>query len=440
MKIFYLPDLGEGLHEAEIREWFVKEGDHVTEDQPIVAMETAKALLDVPAPFTGTITKLHGNAGEIVKTGAPLVSFAADAQTSHEPDKHKNDAGTVVGNIEVGNKVIYESATGVKPAAATGTRIKASPAVRKLAISLVVDLNTVTATGPGGSITGVDVQAAAESAGGVYHAHKTADLSQVAIVESSGDLHSPAAGHYAGNTVASAMSQSSGSTQAPGADQFSSDSVSTPTIPTGYTALHGVTRSMAINMALAHQQIVPVTIVDDADINHFGPNEDISVRIMRAIQSACENIPKLNAHFHGKSLSLKTIKEINLAVAVDTEAGLYAPVIKDIANKKDTDLRATINDFKVHAKQQDFPPALLQGATITLSNFGVFVGRYASPIIVPPTVAIIGIGKIREAVVADKGEVAVHKILPISLTVDHRVITGGEAARFLAALINALQL
>src|SRR5664279_1948081 len=134
MKIFYLPDLGEGLHEAEIREWFVKEGDHVTEDQPIVAMETAKALLDVPAPFTGTITKLHGNAGEIVKTGAPLVSFAADAQTSHEPDKHKKDAGTVLGNIEVGNKVIHESATGVKRGAATGARIKASPAVRKLAL------------------------------------------------------------------------------------------------------------------------------------------------------------------------------------------------------------------------------------------------------------------------------------------------------------------
>lgn len=403
MKIFYLPDLGEGLHEAEIREWFVKEGDHVNEDQPIVAMETAKALLDVPAPFTGTIVKLHGNPGDLIKTGAPLVSFAADAQTSHEPDKHsRKDAGTVVGNIQVGNTVIHESATGVKPAAATGERIKATPAVRKLAQSLGVNLATVTPTGPAGSITGADVQAAA--------------------------------GQGAHVSTTSATRNESTST-----NLFAADTITNTTIPEGYTALHGVTRSMAINMALAQQQVVPVTIVDDADINHFGPNEDISVRIMRAVQSACENVPKLNAHFHGKSLSVKLIKEINLAIAVDTEAGLYAPVIKDIANKNDAELRSTINEFKVHAKKQDFPPSLLQGATLTLSNFGVFVGRYANPIIVPPTVAIIGIGKLREAVVVDNGQPAVHKILPVSLTVDHRVITGGEAARFLAALIKALQ-
>ncbi len=379
MKVFYLPDLGEGLQEAEVREWFVKEGDHVNEDQPIVAMETAKALLDVPSPFTGTITQLHGKPGELVKTGAPLVSFEADAQTSHEPDRHKKDAGTVVGTIEVGNTIIQESATGVRPAAAQGARVKASPAVRKLASTLGVDLSTVTPTGPGASVTASDVNAAASGT----------------------NNDSP--------------------------------------IPAGYTALHGVTRSMAINMALAQQQVVPVTIVDDADIQHFGPKEDISVRIMRAIQAACEAVPKLNAHFNGKSLSAKLIEAINLAVAVDTESGLYAPVIKNIANLSDTELRAKINAFKEHAKKQDFPPADLHDATITLSNFGVFVGRYASPLIVPPTVAIIGIGKLRDAVVVDNGQPAVHKILPVSLTVDHRFITGGEAARFLAALINALQ-
>lgn len=383
MKIFYLPDLGEGLHEAEVREWFVKVGDHVTEDQPIAALETAKALLDIPSPFTGTITELHGNPGDLVKTGAPLVSFEADAQTSHEKTRPQKDAGTVVGNIQVGDTILNESATGVKPAAAQSARVKASPAVRKLANDLGIDLSTVTATGPGGSVTATDVTSASAGAG-----------------------------------------------------QTSADNSA---VPEGFTALHGVTRSMAINMALAQQQIVPVTIVDDADIQQFGPKEDISVRIMRAIQHACEQVPKLNAHFHGKSLSMKVLKEINLAVAVDTEAGLYAPVIKDLANKDDQALRANINAFKEHAKKQDFPPADLHGATITLSNFGVFVGRYASPIIVPPTVAIIGIGKLREAVVVQNSQPAVHKILPVSLTVDHRVITGGEAARFLAALINALQ-
>jgi 2-oxoisovalerate dehydrogenase E2 component (dihydrolipoyl transacylase) len=397
MKIFYLPDLGEGLHEAEIREWFVKEGDHVTEDQPIVSLETAKALVDVPSPFTGTIAQLHGNIGDLVKTGGPLVSFNADAQSSHEPEAPKKDAGTVVGSIQVGDTVITESATGIKPAAAQGARIKASPAVRKLASDLGVDLSTVNPTGPGASITAADVTSTAKS------------------------------------TSAPASKSSNAATSS------SSSSSTDVAIPAGYTALHGVTRSMAINMALAQQQVAPVTIVDDADIHQFGPNEDISVRIMRAVQAACEAVPKLNAHFHGKSLSVKVITEINLAVAVDTESGLYAPVINNLAGKNDVELREKINEFKVHAKKQDFPPADLQGATITLSNFGVFVGRYASPIIVPPTVAIIGIGKLREAVVVENGSPAVHKILPISLTVDHRLITGGEAARFLAALINALQ-
>lgn len=382
MKVFYLPDLGEGLPEAEIREWLVKEGDHVNEDTPIVSMETAKALVDVPAPFTGTISKFHGGPGDIIKTGDPLVSFEADATSSHEAPVARKDAGTVVGNIVVGDQLLSENATGIKQNKATNERIKASPAVRQLAKQLNVKLESVHPTGPGGSITVNDVKGAVASV-----SKKSADHA----------------------------------------------------VPDGFTALHGVARSMAINMALAHEQVVPVTLMDDADIQHFSADVDISVRIIRAVAEACAAEPKLNAHYHGKSISLNIRQDINLALAVDTDAGLYAPVIKDIGNKSDADIRNKINEFKQHAQQQDFPPADLQDATLTLSNFGVFVGRYASPIIVPPTVAIIGIGKKREAVVAINGKAEVHTILPISLTVDHRAITGGEAARFLAAFIQSLQ-
>lgn len=381
MKVFYLPDLGEGLPEAEIREWLVKEGDHVTEDTPIVAMETAKALVDVPAPFTGIISKFHGAPGDIIKTGDPLVSFDADATSSHEAPVTRKDSGTVVGNIVVGEQVIDESATGIKQSKAVD-RIKASPAVRQLAKQLNVKLETVHPTGPSGSITINDVKSAVD-------------------------------------TVSKKAAEN--------------------TVPKGFSALHGVSRSMAINMALAHQQVVPVTLMDDADIQHFGEDIDISVRIIRAVADACAAEPKVNAHYHGKSISINIRDQINLAVAVDTEAGLYAPVIKDIAKKSDHEIRSKINDFKQHALHQDFPPEDLQDATITLSNFGVFVGRYASPVIIPPTVAIIGIGKKRDAVVAIDGKPEVHMILPVSLTVDHRAITGGEAARFLAAFIQSLQ-
>jgi len=162
------------------------------------------------------------------------------------------------------------------------------------------------------------------------------------------------------------------------------------------------------------------------------------LRVVRAIQAACEKEPVMNTHFHGASLSKQLRKDINLAMAVDTKAGLYAPVIKDIASKDDATVRSEINAFKEHAKKQDFPADMLHDATITLSNFGVFAGRYANPIVVPPTVTIIGVGKLRDDVVAVDGKPDVHRMMPISVTFDHRAVTGGEAARFLRALIESL--
>lgn len=373
MTVFNLPDLGEGLPDAEIREWLVNEGDHVNEDQPIVSMETAKAVVEVPSPFTGKILTLHGSPGDVVKTGAPLVSFESDEKVPAEKPK---DAGTVVGNIEVGDNVLQESATGIKPRASEKSGIKATPAVRKLARSLNIDLSTITGTGPHGSITRQDIESAS-----------------------------------------SAPAQS--------AEDFEN--------------LHGVERFMGIAMSNAHKEVPPITIVDDADIQHFTKDDNITLRLIRAVCAACDVEPKLNAHFDGKNMSRKLFDNINLAIAVDTPAGLYAPVIKDAKNKSDTELREKINQFKEQAKAQEFPPEDLKDATITLSNFGVFVGRYASAMVVPPTVAIIAVGKLRQQVVAVDNQPAVHRMLPISLTVDHRAITGGEAARFLAALIADLQ-
>ncbi|MBA2655113.1 MAG: 2-oxo acid dehydrogenase subunit E2 [Gammaproteobacteria bacterium] len=368
MKIFYLPDLGEGLPDAEIREWLIQEGDEVKVDQPIVSMETAKALVDVPSPYKGKISKLYGNAGDIIKTGNPLVGY-------DEGDSPKTDAGTVVGSIEVGSKVISESPTGIQPRN-TSQSIRVTPAVRSLAKQLNVDLEKITPTGPGGTISVQDVKAAGENS---------------------------------------------------------------PSLAEGFEPLHGARRSMATIMALAHSTVVPVTLSDDANIHHFDKTEDITLRLIRAIVHASKTEPALNAHFDGKNISHKLFAEVNIGLAVDTPQGLYVPVIKKAESQSREQLRATINSFKQHAKEQNFPKESLQGATITLSNFGVFVGRYANPIVVPPTVAIIGIGKLRDEVVAIEGRAEIQRIMPISLTFDHRAATGGEAARFLAALIEDLQ-
>lgn len=373
MKIFNLPDLGEGLAEAEIREWYVKKGDTVKTEQPLVAVETAKALVDVPSPFTGKIATLHGQVGDIIKTGAPLVSFT-DEQAENRPD-----SGTVVGSIEVGQRILREEPAGVMAATTTaGPQIKAAPAVRALAKALQVDLTAVTPSGPERSITLDDVKNAAEKP-------------------------------------------------------------MTPPAPVLGEPLRGARRAMATAMPVAHREVVPVTLMEDANIAHWPRETDFTVRFVHCIAAACHAEPALNAHYEGKSMSRQLFNEVNVGLAVDTQEGLYVPVLKNVNARDDADLRATIDHFKELAQKQAFPLELLHGATITLTNFGTIAGRYANPIIMPPTVAIIGIGRAGDKVIAINGKPEVRKMLPLSLTFDHRAVTGGEATRFLAALISNLE-
>lgn len=377
MKIFYLPDLGEGLAEAEIREWYVKEGDMVTVDQPLVSMETAKAVLDVPSPYAGKIAKLHGNANDIIATGSAFITF--DIEGGQEEKPHKS--GTVVGALEESSDRLDESAVIIGSATHKTTTIKAMPAARVLAQEMGVDLSVLTPTGPNGLITVQDVK------------------------QAMGKVAAPQA------TTASASPD----------------------------ALHGARRMMALTMAQSHQEIVPVTLIEDVDITDIPKGADLSVLLLQAIVHACQVEPSLNAWFDGKVLEKKHFKEVNIGLAVDTSHGLFVPVIKDAANKNSADLRQSIDLFKKNAEARTLSPAEMQGATITLSNFGSIVGKYATPIIVPPQVAIVGCGRYRATPICRDGDVRAGRILPLSLTMDHRAVTGGEATRFLGALVDFLQ-
>jgi 2-oxoisovalerate dehydrogenase E2 component (dihydrolipoyl transacylase) len=257
----------------------------------------------------------------------------------------------------------------------TTTGIKAMPAVRALAKQLSVDLTTVKPTGPQGQITLEDVKKRAS--------------------EHDND------------------------------DEFDT--------------LHGVKRAMAIVMMQSHQEIVPVTLFEDADLTDLPAGSDLTAGFLAAMVAAIQAEPTLNAWFDGKTMERRLFKEVNIGLAVDTPEGLFVPVIKDAANKSPDALRQVINEFKKTVKARTVAPSDLHGATITLSNFGMIAGRYGTPIIVPPMVAILGCGKIRDTAMAYQGKVAIRKIAPLSLTFDHRAVTGGEATRFLAALINHLQ-
>lgn len=384
MTTFNLPDLGEGLPDAEIREWYVQVDDDIKVDQPMVAMETAKALVDIPAPFSGKITKLYGKSGDIIKTGQALIDIEAEIST-----KKNIDQATVVGNLQLGNRIIDESPLGIQQKQTSRPNqngIKATPAIRALAKKFQINLNDCKGTGPNGQVL-------------------AADIEKMMQQKSSKE------------TGSASLSRASG----------------------GYEPLRGVRRVMASTMKQTQLSIVPVTLVDDADIHAWPEKTDITLRLIRAVMSACQREPRLNAWFDESKLALCKHSQIDLGLAMDAPEGLFVPILKNVAQESAINLRKTIDKFKLEVKNRSISPDDLLGATFVLSNVGVFAGRYATPIIIPPMVAILAAGRINEKVVVEEGKISVHKQLPLSLTVDHRVITGGEAARFLSALIIDLQ-
>jgi 2-oxoisovalerate dehydrogenase E2 component (dihydrolipoyl transacylase) len=353
---FALPDLGEGLQEAEIVAWHVAEGDHVVADQPLVSVETEKAVVEVPSPQSGRIARLLAKPGDRVKVGAPIMLFEEGAH---------GDTGTVVGELA--------RAQPARPPRSVEPRILASPSVRSLARERGVELASISGTGPAGVVTRADVERAAREA------------------------------------------------------------------PSG-EALQGVRRAMAVNMARAHAEVVPATLWDDADVaGWWSPEADVTLRLVRAIAAACRAAPSLNARYDGKSMQRRLPSQIDLGIAVDTAEGLIVPVLRDIGRRDPAALRRELDALKAATRSRKVALADLRDPTITLSNFGTLAGRHAALVVLPPQVAIVGAGRIMPEARPSAEGVTFRPILPLSLTFDHRVVTGGEAARFLKAMIEDLQ-
>ena len=180
------------------------------------------------------------------------------------------------------------------------------------------------------------------------------------------------------------------------------------------------------------------TIFDDADIEAWAKGEDITARLIRAIAAGAKAEPGLNALFDPAGPSRKLMSEVHLAIAVDTGEGLIVPVLRDVGSKSPAQLREALNDLKQRTRDRSVTPEEMRDYTFTLSNFGTMAGRYATPLVVPPTVAILGSGKLQRDVVAGATAPEIHTRIPLSLTFDHRCITGGEACRFLGAVIADL--
>ncbi|TAL86508.1 MAG: 2-oxo acid dehydrogenase subunit E2 [Rhodanobacter sp.] len=442
IKTFYLPDLGEGLPDATIVEWHVKVGDNIKLDAPLCAMETAKAVVDVPSPYTGKVAKLHGAPGDVIETGAALADFEPDPNARqraesqetghhHGPKKteaapapapaaakaDREDEGTVVGAMISGHTVHVEQAASVGG-------VKAVPAVRALAKKLKVELSRVRPSGADSVVTLKDVKEAAANGSAALGAVPVRGVAASAGRHLAPDLPQaePQRGpvSLAGKPVRTAPPSQSASGQP--------------------EQLKGVRRNMARVMADAHAQVVPTTLVDDADLHGWIGKQDITARLIRSIVAACKAVPALNAWFDGKNLSRTMHPQVDIGIAVDTDDGLFVPALRNADVLDAAGIRAAIKRLRAQVEDRTIPASELSGYTISLSNFGMFAGRYASPVVVPPTVAIVGAGKLSHDVVAVMGGIEVHRRMPISLTFDHRAATGGEAARFLKALLDDLGL
>jgi pyruvate dehydrogenase E2 component (dihydrolipoamide acetyltransferase) len=204
--------------------------------------------------------------------------------------------------------------------------------------------------------------------------------------------------------------------------------------------LKGVRRNMARVMADAHAQVVPTTLVDDADLHAWIGKQDITARLVRALVSACKGVPALNAWFDGKNLTRTLHPHVDIGIAVDTDDGLFVPALRNADVLDGAGVRAAIKRLRTQVEDRSIPASELSGYTISLTNFGMFAGRYATPVVVPPTVAIVGAGKLSHDVVAVIGGIEVHRRMPLSITFDHRAATRGEAARFLKAMLDDLAL
>ncbi len=376
---FVLPDLGEGITEGEIRKWLVKEGDSIDEHQTVLEIETDKAVVEVPSPKKGIILKINKAVGDIAKVGEILMTIAEEGEAFKEKQKTEERPKSV-------------SVVGVLP---EEEEILATPSVRALAKELDVKLDTIKGSGPGGSITKDDV----------IEASKKAKITK---------------------------------------DQYGE----IERIP-----LSRLRRTIARNLLLSQRTTAFVTGMDEADITELWNLREREKRLLleknihltflpffiKAVQHAFAEYPMLNASFDEEKEEIIAKKYFNIGIAVDTPEGLMVPVIRDVDKKTIIELAREISELSQKARERKIKIDEMRGSSFSITNFGYFGGIFATPIINYPDVAILGIGKISEKPRVKDGQIVIRKIVPLSLTFDHRIIDGVYSAKFLSKVINYLE-
>jgi pyruvate dehydrogenase E2 component (dihydrolipoamide acetyltransferase) len=429
---FLLPDLGEGLVEAELIRWLVKVGDQVKESQPIAEMQTDKALVEVPSPWAGTISELCGRAGEIIKVASVLVRYSTSAakapatvaassaapcvSTQVAAGASGEDQGTVVGSVQgtldVSSRFARRNAEHLAPQ--QNGKSLATPAVRRIARELSININQVQGTGRGGRVTASDVEGFAR--GTRVHTEHAAPLAVSARA-----VPVPAA--------------------APPVDR---DGIA-QRIP-----FRGVRRKIAEALARSVQTAVHFTATDEADVTALeakkreysrvtGEKLSLLPFVIMATCRALRTFPALNANVDDAASEILLKGVINMGLAVDTDVGLMVPVIRDADRKSLLELRRSISDLAARCRDRSITREESLGGTFTISNVGSHGGLFATPIINYPEVGILAVGRGRERVLVKDGKFYAGVILPLSISCDHRVVDGATAVRFLGEVVRLLE-
>lgn len=440
---FILPDLGEGVHEAELVKWRVKPGDTVQEHQTLAEMETDKALVEVPSPWTGVVSELHGKEGEILNVGNKLVSYdigsgraksappkvaAATKQAEPKPAvksssaEEREDAGTVVGKMS-GDLTISDRFRRREPehaAVSNGGKALATPAVRRIARELGVDINCVAGSGRGGRVTASDIESFAATP------TKTAATKLARRIDIYEEVtRSP-------QSTPSKMNGSEG------------DGISER------IAFRGVRRKIAEALDRSVKTAVHFTVVDEADVSALdakrkeysavlGRKLSFLPFIMRAVCKALRTHPTINANVDDEKQEILLKSVINLGCAVDTEHGLMVPVLHNADRLSLVQLADAVGDLAGAARNRTIAREQLTGGTFTISNVGSYGGMFATPILNYPEVGILAAGRVYEKVLTRNGMFYAGKVLPLSMSCDHRVVDGAEGARFLNTVVKLLE-
>ncbi|MBP7310775.1 MAG: 2-oxo acid dehydrogenase subunit E2 [Candidatus Cloacimonetes bacterium] len=418
--MFKFPDIGEGLEEGKIIEWYVEKGQSILSGDPLVKMETDKVVTDIPSPKSGIISQRFGGIGETVKVGSALVEIdmpgvegaAAQAEAQQEikapsAEVVEEKGFGVVGTIEVAGDGAYLPSSGEGMEAAVTAieekprKVLATPVARAMAKERGIDINEVTGTGPANRVTIKDI-----------------------------DNYKPT------------------STSAKPVTANITSEMRTEAVP-----LSMIRKTIAKNMLRSKQNAAHMSVMDEVEVSALvkarsmlkARLEKDGIRlsylpfVIKAISIALKHYPILNAELDLEAEKIIYKHYINMGIAVDTDDGLVVPVIKDADKKSLVQLAKELNEISAKAQERKLTMQDLKDGTFSITSYGSIGGYFAVPVINYPQVAIFGIGKLVEKPVVKDGAVVVGKILPISMSVDHRIVDGGVVARFLNEVLEYLK-